>query len=138
MTLSLLWCYIVGSGRSLCLYFLRSCQVVWVCDLQQCYTVILLLIKYPCVCTSTFIVRKWHGLDILKESSSSTVGGEKCQLRQLSLGHMSNENVTVYDHCLQEKWMWLKVCFYNVYMYAFVLSENRLDPPMRQLSNYDL
>jgi len=39
----------------------------------------------------------------LKESSSSTVGGEKCQLGQLSLGHKINENVIVYDHFLQEK-----------------------------------
>ena len=55
-------------------------------------------------------------LDILKESSiSSTVGGEKCQLGQLSLGHShtSNKNETVYDHFLQEKWMRMYVS-YNV------------------------
>ena len=31
----------------------------------------------------------------------------------------------------------VKVCFYSVYSYAFVLLENRLDPPMRQWSNYE-
>jgi len=42
-----------------------------------------------------------HALDILEESS--TVGGEKGQLGQLSLGHKSNQNVKVYDRFLQEK-----------------------------------
>ena len=33
-------------------------------------------VKYPCLFTGTFISPKWRGLDILKESSSSTVGAE--------------------------------------------------------------
>ena len=41
-------------------------------------------------------MRLCHGLDI----QQSVV---KSQLEQLSLGHKSNENVTVYDHFLQEK-----------------------------------
>ena len=45
-----------------------------------------------------YFVSGTYALDILKESSSSTVGREKCQLGQLSLGHKINENVTVYDH----------------------------------------